>query len=183
MRSSMEMIKEFGILSYINLVYRIILSFVIILIFINFSLAQIANDTTNNTISPSMDNVDDNRDFEPPQFVIPIISASIGFIIGGVLTFLTTLKSLRIQARISYISTILKNNGYENNLGRFIQKINIDNKTEELVTELKDETGKIWFFLLFSPARNSYGKLKKQIGEEDWNGSIDTISDFLGGKW
>ncbi len=177
------MIKEFGILSYINSAYRIILSFVIVLIFINLVLAQIGNDTTNNTTSSSMDNIDDNRDFEPPQFVIPIISASIGFIIGGVLTFLTTLKSLKIQARISYISTILKNDEYEKNLGRFIQKINIDNKTEELVDELKDETAKIWFFLLFSPARNSYGKLKKQISEEDWNGSLDTISNFLGGKW
>lgn len=117
------------------------------------------------------------------QLIITCISTSIGVLIGGSITFFITKKQIESQSRISYISNILKDQEIEQNFGKFLLRLNIKNKNNEVVTSLIEATKDVWFFLLFSPSKKRYDELVSQINNNKWDEALNTVTLFLHCNW
>lgn len=147
---------------------------------------------TRNTVSSQI-NESSNRNNQcdkPIDTIVPIICTVIGVIIGGLLTYFTTLKEAEKQARISYISAILGQQSIAEKLSYLLEKIekvkrfdHSQDIQQELINKINNEVRETWFFLLFTPSQKCYNELKYHIENKQWNESINTISKFLRGEW
>lgn len=124
------------------------------------------------------------------DIIVPITCTILGVIIGGLLTYFSTLKQVEKWAKISYISTLLGQQHFADHLSGLLQKIEMINTSDQdqtvqqdRINEINDEVRKTWFFLLFTPSQKRYNELTHQIKNEQWNDFVNTISKFLRGKW
>lgn len=181
----MTMKKGLGITLFNNLGHEL---FVILLLFVFLEInACIAVENYSQSISPKFPQIKieiaNASDDQLRQLITTCVATSIGVIIGGFFTFFSTKKQLESQSRIAYISNILKDERVEENLGRFLIKLNIINKNEDIINQLTGATKDMWFFLLFSPSKKRYEMLDSQIRNKKWIEALNTISEFLRGNW
>jgi len=114
------------------------------------------------------------------QVVIPLGSAVVGAIIGGLISWTLAKKQMTKTGRQLFINTALQNEATRSTLPGVLQQIRSKGSSGETVAEkCKDQ---LWFEYLTSQSPKLQQQILNHIEKEEWDKAINAFRRLLRGE-